>query len=133
MIQADSVLSTPRTTAPESSLTMPEQALHEQLKAAGMRLERIDRDHYQIIWRSQNVASGLDAARCRSIHRPRFEPGGTVMTGNRELLPEDVLVDLLGSGDFPAQVLDPEAAAWIILRRLFDAGFEVVPITRDRP
>jgi hypothetical protein len=59
MIQADSVLSTPRTTAPESSLTMPEQALHEQLKAAGMRLERIDRDHYQIIWRSQNVASGL--------------------------------------------------------------------------
>ena len=49
------------------------------------------------------------------------------MTGNRELLAEDVLVDLLGSGDFPAQVLDPEAAAWIILRRLFDAGFEVVP------
>jgi hypothetical protein len=29
------------------------------------------------------------------------------MTGNRELLPEDVLVDLLGSGDFPAQVLTP--------------------------
>jgi len=24
-------------------------------------------------------------------------------------------------------VLDPEAAAWIILRRLFDAGFEIVP------
>jgi hypothetical protein len=59
MIQADSVLSTPRTTAPESSLTMPEQALHEQLKAAGMRLDRIDRNHYRINWRNQTVASGL--------------------------------------------------------------------------
>jgi hypothetical protein len=46
----------------------------------------------------------------------------------RELSPEEVLADLLGSGDFPAQVLDPEAAAKIILRRLEDAGFEVVPV-----
>jgi hypothetical protein len=61
---------------------------------------------------------------------PTPQAGGAVMAG-RELTPEDVLVDLLGSGDFPAQVLDPEAAAWIILRWLFDAGFEVVPITRD--
>jgi hypothetical protein len=44
-----------------------------------------------------------------------------------ELTPQHVLADLLGSGDFPAQVLDPEAAAWIILRRLFDVGFQVVP------
>jgi hypothetical protein len=44
-----------------------------------------------------------------------------------ELTPQHVLADLLGSGDFPAQVLDPEAAAWIILRRLFDAGFAIVP------
>jgi len=36
-----------------------------------------------------------------------------------------VLSDLLGSGDFPAEVLDPEAAAKIILQRLHDAGFEV--------
>jgi hypothetical protein len=43
-----------------------------------------------------------------------------------ELTPQHVLADLLGSGDFPAQVLDPEAAAWIILRRLFDAGFKIV-------
>ena len=56
MTQADSVLSTPRITAPESS---PEQALHEQLKAAGMRLDRIDRNHYRINWRNQTVASGL--------------------------------------------------------------------------
>jgi hypothetical protein len=48
------------------------------------------------------------------------------------LTPEAVLVDLLGSGDFPAEVLDPEAAAWIIMRRLFDAGFDVVD-RADRP
>ncbi len=52
------MLSTPRTTAPESSLTTPERALH-LLHRAGMRLERIDRNHYRIIWRHQIVASGL--------------------------------------------------------------------------
>ena len=46
----------------------------------------------------------------------------------RELTPEAVLVDLFGSGDFPGEVLDTEAAAYITLRRLFDAGFEVVPL-----
>ena len=35
----------------------------------------------------------------------------------RELTPQEVLADLLGSGDFPAEVID-EAAAEIILRRL---------------
>ena len=44
----------------------------------------------------------------------------------RELAPQEVLEDLLGSGDFPAEVLDPEAAAAIILRRLRDARFRVV-------
>jgi hypothetical protein len=53
------------------------------------------------------------------------------MTGlGRELHPREVLVDLLGSGDFPAEVLDPNAAAEIILRRLEDAGFKVVPAAR---
>jgi hypothetical protein len=51
--------SMPRTTAPDSSLTTPEQALHEQLKAAGMRLERIDCNYCRINWRNQTVASGL--------------------------------------------------------------------------
>jgi hypothetical protein len=32
------------------------------------------------------------------------------MTGNRELLAEDVLVDLLGIGDFPAQGAPPGKA-----------------------
>ena len=45
----------------------------------------------------------------------------------RELHPEEVLADLLGSGDFPVEVADPEAAARIILERLIDAGFKVVP------
>ncbi len=46
---------------------------------------------------------------------------------NAPLTPQEVLEDLLGSDDFPAEVLDTEAAAWIILRRLFDAGFVVLP------
>jgi hypothetical protein len=45
----------------------------------------------------------------------------------RELAPQEVLEDLLGSGDFPAEVLDPEAAARIIIQRLLDAGFAIVP------
>jgi hypothetical protein len=48
------------------------------------------------------------------------------------ILPEDVLADLLGSGDFPAEVLYPEAAARIIIRRLEDAGFEIVPARSGR-
>jgi hypothetical protein len=47
------------------------------------------------------------------------------MSGS-ELHPREVLADLLGSGDFPAEVLDPEAAAEIIMHRLGDAGFLVV-------
>jgi hypothetical protein len=43
----------------------------------------------------------------------------------RELHPREVLADLLGSGDFPAEVLDPERAADIIIQRLIDAGFEI--------
>jgi hypothetical protein len=46
----------------------------------------------------------------------------TPQKADRELLPVEVLSDLLGSGDFPAEVLDPEAAAKIILQRLHDAG-----------
>ena len=43
-----------------------------------------------------------------------------MMGPGRELDPLDVLIDLLGSADFPAEVLDPEAAARIILQRLDD-------------
>jgi hypothetical protein len=45
----------------------------------------------------------------------------------RELTARDVLVDLFGSGDFPAEVLDPEHAAEIVIQRLIDAGFEIIP------
>jgi hypothetical protein len=44
-----------------------------------------------------------------------------------ELTPKHVLVDLFGSGDFPAEVLDPERAAEIVIQRLIDAGFEIIP------
>jgi hypothetical protein len=48
------------------------------------------------------------------------------MSGGRELAPQEVLADLLGSGDFPAEVIDHEAAAALILTRIRDAGFRVV-------
>jgi hypothetical protein len=47
-----------------------------------------------------------------------------------ELTPQHVLADLFGSGDFPAEVLDPEAAAEIVIQRLIDAGFEIRPAER---
>jgi hypothetical protein len=43
-----------------------------------------------------------------------------------ELTPQEVLEDLLGSADFPVVIVDTRGAAWIILRRLFDAGFKIV-------
>jgi hypothetical protein len=49
-----------------------------------------------------------------------------MMAAGRELTPQEVIADLLGSADFPGEVFDTEAAAWVILRRLHDAGFEVV-------
>jgi hypothetical protein len=48
-----------------------------------------------------------------------------MMAPGRELDPLDVLIDLLGSADFPAEVLDPEAAAPIFIQRLDDAGFQI--------
>jgi hypothetical protein len=49
----------------------------------------------------------------------------------RELHPIDVLADLLGSGDFPVEIADPDAAAKLILERLNDAGFKIVPAARE--
>ena len=105
MAQADSVYITPptNTSAIDHPMMLPPRVPTPQERADEL-LQR---------WR---LARG--PANCRIAN-----PAGAVMS---PLTPEDVLVDLLGSGDFPAEVLDPEAAAWIILRRLFDAGFEVV-------
>ena len=46
---------------------------------------------------------------------------------NSELTPQYVLADLLGSADFPVEVLDPDKAAEIIIQRLADAGFAIRP------
>ena len=43
-----------------------------------------------------------------------------------ELGPKHVLADLFGSGDFPAEIIDPEHAAEIVIQRLNDAGFKIV-------
>jgi hypothetical protein len=42
-----------------------------------------------------------------------------------ELSPKHVLTDLFGSGDFPAEVMDPVHAAEIVIQRLIDAGFKI--------
>src|ERR1700726_4632729 len=44
-----------------------------------------------------------------------------------ELTPKHVLVDLFGSGDFPAEIIDPAHAADVVIQRLLDAGFEIIP------
>jgi hypothetical protein len=49
-----------------------------------------------------------------------------------ELTPKDVLTDLFGSADFPAEVLDPAHAAEIVIQRLIDAGFEIKPADLER-
>jgi hypothetical protein len=54
------------------------------------------------------------------------------MSKGRELHPLDVLIDLLGGAEFDHEILDPAAAARIILDRLRDAGFKVVPAREDR-
>jgi hypothetical protein len=54
------------------------------------------------------------------------------MSPGRELTARAVLVDLLGGADFDHEILDPEAAADLILRRLADAGFVVVDFRLPR-
>lgn len=44
-----------------------------------------------------------------------------------ELTPKDVLIDLFGSAEFDHEILDPAAAADLVLDRLEDAGFMIVP------
>ena len=63
-------------------------------------------------WRLERAA-GIPAV-CRLAHEPRV------------LLPVEVLADLIGSGDFPAEVIDPDHAASIIVQRLIDAGLAIV-------
>jgi hypothetical protein len=60
MTQADRVLSTPPTNTPKSSLTIP-KALHDRLKAAGLRLiaQSGGGDRYLILWRHQCVVRDL--------------------------------------------------------------------------
>jgi hypothetical protein len=47
-----------------------------------------------------------------------------------ELTPKHVLVDLFGGADFDHEILDPDQAADLVIDRLRDAGFEIVPADR---
>ena len=49
-----------------------------------------------------------------------------------ELTPQHVLADLFGSGDFPAEIIDPEHAAEIVIQRPNDAGFKIESTERYR-
>jgi hypothetical protein len=62
---------------------------------------------------------------------PPRDPTRRAMSAD-ELTPKHVLVDLFGSGDFPVEILDPEHAAEIVIQRLNDAGFEIIPAERCR-
>ena len=43
-----------------------------------------------------------------------------------ELTPRDVLIDLFGGADFDHEILNPAAAADLVIDRLIDAGFAIV-------
>jgi hypothetical protein len=60
MAQADSVLSTPPTNTPKTSLTTS-KPLHDRLKMAGLRLvaQSSGGDRYLILWRHQCVVRDL--------------------------------------------------------------------------
>jgi hypothetical protein len=47
-----------------------------------------------------------------------------------ELTPKQVLEDLLAGADFDHQILNADESARIIIERLRDAGFEIVPADR---
>jgi hypothetical protein len=66
----------------------------------------------------------------RTTWRLRSRPSIRRCVMTRELDPRDVLADLFGSGDFPAEILAPEAAAEIVVQRLIDAGFQIKPAER---
>ena len=47
-----------------------------------------------------------------------------------ELTPRDVLIDLFGGADFDHEIMNAAAAADLVIERLRDAGFEIVPAGR---
>jgi hypothetical protein len=101
MTQADSVHSTPRTNTPIADHPNPPRPPTSQERG----------DELLRRWRLARAAA------------LRMTAG--------ELNPFDVLVDLLGGADFDHEILDPAEAARIILARLRDAGFEVVPASSE--
>ena len=50
----------------------------------------------------------------------------------RELSARDVLIDLFGGADFDHEILNAEAAAELVIERLKDAGFKIVPVRRPK-
>jgi hypothetical protein len=108
MAQATACHSTPPT--PASAIDHPPPRVPTSQERADELLRR---------WRLARVAGVPAAVRA-------------FLMADRELTPRDVLADLLGSGDFPAEIFNPELEADLIIDRLRDAGFEIVPTTEAR-
>jgi hypothetical protein len=49
-----------------------------------------------------------------------------------KLTAEEVIADLLGSADFPAEIFNPELEAALIIQRLLDSGFVIVD-AKEKP
>jgi hypothetical protein len=45
----------------------------------------------------------------------------------KQLTAREVLIDLFGGADFDHEIIDPAGAADLVLERLADAGFAIVP------
>jgi hypothetical protein len=54
------------------------------------------------------------------------------MNKGRELFPWETVADLIGSDEFPAEVMDTEGAAKLIIQRLIDAGFVILAANDPR-
>jgi hypothetical protein len=62
-----------------------------------------------------------------SIRIPAAVSCAPTLSVMSDLTPKDVLTDLFGGADFDHEILNPAEAARIVLDRLRDAGFEIVP------
>jgi hypothetical protein len=114
MTQADCVHSTPPTSTPTIPKPIPPRDPASQERA----------DELLRRYRLARVAGVPAAARAVLV-------ADLDLNSEPELDPFDVLVDLLGGADFDHEILDPEGAARIILERLRDAGFKIVPADSD--
>jgi len=139
MFQAALAIDTARTMAEKINSPYPALLCQvERLLESAITVLRssMEPEEYAAVQRAVDAHSSIE----RPMHHPlgwleeipALAARGREVTSFRrarpvnELTPQHVLVDLLGGADFDHEILDPEAAAKIILDRLRDAGFLIV-------